>query len=98
MYMAAHQMFQDQLANLTNLFVQNPSLQATSVTIEHGKVHVVAEGIHGVLRDWSRAVNPDRTDTAIFASSYGVGVEDVLHAGVFDIHVRRPLHTGPGGA
>lgn len=95
---AAHVLFADQLAHLTNLFVQNPSLQASSVKIEHGRIDVVAEGIHGVLVDWTHAIDPDRRDTALFAASYGVGIEDVLHSGATTVHVRRPLNTGRGAS
>jgi hypothetical protein len=96
-YKLNHELFAEQLSMVTNLFIQHPSLQATSVTVKNGHIDIVAEGIHGVLKDWVRAVNPDHRDIALWSSSMGVGVEDVLHAGATTVHVRRPL-THKGGA
>lgn len=95
-YKIAHELFAENLAMVANLFVQFPTLQATSVEVRNGHVNIVADGIHGALRDWTHAVCPDRTDVAIFSSQFGVGLEDVLHAGGTTVHVRRPLKTGPG--
>lgn len=96
-YKVAHELFAENLSMVTNLFLHHPNLQATSVTVKNGKVDIVAEGIHGALRDWVHAVNPDHRDIALFASSMGVGIEDVLHAGGTTVHIRRPLSNAGGG-
>jgi hypothetical protein len=92
----AHELFAENLSRVANLFLAHPNLQATSVTIENGRVDIVADGIHGVLKEWTHAIRPDRTDIALWSSSMGLGLEDVLHAGHTTVHVRRPL-SKPGG-
>ena len=82
---------------LCQLFKSNPALHYRSIIIhENGAVEVHADGAHGVLRDWSRAVPDHRTRTALVATSYGCDEADVIEGDHIVVTVRRPL-VGPGG-
>ena len=95
-YAAAHDLFADRLSELAALFIRYPGVQATSVTIKNGRVEIVAEGIHGVLKDWSRAIPDHRTTTSLVSTMYGADEADVLLSDHIQVTVRRPL-AGPGG-
>ncbi|HEY9367021.1 hypothetical protein, partial [Streptomyces sp.] len=88
-YQIAHELFAENLSMVTNLFLHHPHLQATSVTVKNGRVEIVADGIHGVLKEWARALPEHTADVALYSNHNGVGLEDVLHAGHTTVHVRR---------
>ena len=96
-YAAAHQLFADRLAEVAALFLTFPKVQATSIVITpQGRIEITAEGIHGVLRDWSHAIPEHRTKTALVPTWYGADEADVIEAVHIRVTVRRPL-VGPGG-
>ena len=96
-YVAAHQLFADRLAEVAALFISFPRVQATSISITpNGRVEITAEGIAGVLRDWGRAIPEHKTSTALVSTTYGADEADVIEAAHIRVTVRRPL-AKPGG-
>jgi hypothetical protein len=96
-YAAAHSLFADRLAEVAALFLTFPKVQATSIVITpQGRIEITAEGIHGVLRDWSHAVPEHKLRTALVATAYGADEADVIESEHIRVTVRRPL-VGPGG-
>jgi hypothetical protein len=85
------------VGQLCDLFKSYPDLHARSIVIhENGRIEVNADGVHGVLRDWSRAL-PDHTPRSGLAPAfYGSAEADVLEQGGLTVTIRRPL-LGPGG-
>ena len=101
-YAAAHQLFADRLAEVAALFISFPRVQATSISITpQGRIEITAEGMHGVLRDWGRAMPSHRTGTALVSTTYGADKADVIETDHIRVVVRRPAAWGPqpgGGA
>lgn len=96
-YLAAHEMFAERLSELAALFIAYPRVQATSVQITpQGRIEITAEGVAGVLRDWSHAVPEHRSHTALVPASWGATEADVIEGDHIKVIVRRPL-VGPGG-
>ena len=96
-YEAMHELFADRLAEVAALFLAFPKVQATSIQITpQGRIEITAEGIHGVLRDWSHAIPQHQTRTQLVATSYGADEADVIETDHIRVVVRRPL-VGPGG-
>jgi len=95
-YALAHQLFADRLAEVAALFLAYPKVQATSIVITpQGRIEITAEGMAGVLRDWSHAVPEHVTKTALVPTAYGADEADVIEADHLRVTVRRPL-IGPG--
>jgi hypothetical protein len=95
-YAVAHDLFAERLSEVAALFIRYPMVQATSVEIRNGRIEIVAEGMAGVLMNWSRAIPEHRTRTALVSTMYGADEADVLEADHIRVTVRRPL-VGPGG-
>lgn len=82
---------------LCQLFKTNPGLHYQTITIrQDGRVDIAAEGTHGVLMNWSRAIPVHAHTTALVPTQYGLDEADVLEADHLRITIRRPL-VGPGG-
>ena len=82
---------------LCRLFTANPALHYRSITIhENGRIEIAAEGTHGVLMHWSRAIPEHAHTTALVPTQYGLDEADVIEAAGITVTIRRPLV--PGGA
>lgn len=82
---------------LCQLFKTNPGLHYQTITIrQDGRVDIAAEGTHGVLMGWSRAVPEHLHTTALVPTHYGSAEADVIESDHLRITIRRPL-VGPGG-
>jgi hypothetical protein len=82
---------------LCRLFKSNPSLHYRSILIhENGRIDITAEGTHGVLMNWSRAMPQHVHTTALVPTQYGLDEADVIESAGIVVTVRRPL-PGPGG-
>lgn len=82
---------------LCRLFKQNPGLHYHSIVIhDTGRIDIRAEGTHGVLMGWSRAMPNHVHHTALVPTQYGLDEADVIESAGIVVTVRRPL-VGPGG-
>lgn len=82
---------------ICQLFKANPGLCYQQIVIrESGKVEISAEGSHGVLMHWSRALPSHVHTTALVPTQYGLDEADVIEDAGIVVTIRRPLH-GPGG-
>ena len=82
---------------LCQLFTANPALHYRQITIsESGAIQVAADGTHGVLMQWSRAIPEHAHTTALVPTQYGLDEADVIEAAGITVTIRRPLI--PGGA
>ena len=82
---------------LCTLFRANPNLTYSTINIrESGRIDIAAEGTHGVLMGWSRAMPDHVHTTALVPTQYGLDEADVIEAAGIVVTVRRPL-VGPGG-
>jgi hypothetical protein len=81
---------------LCTLFKANPHLRYSTINIgESGRIDIAAEGTHGVLMGWSRAMPDHVHTTALVPTQYGLDEADVIEAAGIVVTVRRPL-VGPG--
>lgn len=75
-----------------SLFKANPGLQYNTILIHpNGSVDIAAEGTHGVLMAWSRAIPEHHHTTALVPTQYGLDEADVLEGAGITVTVRRPL-------
>lgn len=82
---------------LCQLFKRNPELTYEDINIRSsGRIEIRAEGTHGVLMCWSRAMPDHVHTTALVPTQYGLDEADVIEAAGIVVTVRRPL-VGPGG-
>lgn len=77
---------------LCQLFKANPALHYRSITIhDNGRVEIAADGTHGVLMEWARAL-PDHHRTAgLAATAYGSTEAVVLTEDAITVTVRPPF-------
>lgn len=94
-YLAAHQLFAERLAEVAALFIQYPLVQATSVEIHNGRIEIVADGVAGVLMNWARAIPNHVVLSDLAVASYGSRKADVIEGEHIRVTVRRP-HAAPG--
>lgn len=81
---------------LCQLFKSHPELTYEDISIRSsGRIDIHAEGTHGVLMCWSRAMPDHVHTTALVPTQYGLDEADVIEAAGIVVTIRRPL-AGPG--
>lgn len=89
-YAAAADLFAQRMIWLGELFTAHPYLRAAEAVIRPAGIEIVTVGYNGVLRDWDHALPPVVVrNTGLFQLHSGLGIEDVLRAGVCTVHVHR---------
>lgn len=82
---------------LCQLFKSHPELTYEDISIRRsGRIEIHAEGTHGVLMCWSRALVNHVHTTALVPTQYGLDEADVIEESGIVVTIRRPLN-GPGG-
>jgi len=83
------------VGTLCELFKSHPGLHPRSIIIhESGRIEISAEGSHGVLKEWARALPDHRPHTGLVATFYGSTEADVLEQDAITVTVKRPLFGG----
>lgn len=82
---------------LCQLFKSHPELTYDDINIRRsGRIEIHAEGTHGVLKDWSRALPSHIHTTALVPVQYGLDEADVIEEAGIVVTIRRPMHFGGG--
>ena len=80
---------------LCQIFKSNPALHYRSIVIhENGRIEVHADGTHGVVRDWARAMPNHREAVGLAPTAYGSTEAVVLTEDVVTVTVRPPFTGG----
>lgn len=90
-YAAYYEKFSSQIVAAGQLFAAHPTLRGLEAKITPGHIEIVTIGLPGIEREWIRALPPVVTrEAGFFPMHSGLGLEDVLRAGLWTVHVRHP--------